>query len=130
VDAAVARVFLEAMQPAQLEVSMATLDQVEARARQIDHQWQLRIERARYEADLARRRFFAVEPENRLVARNLERDWNDKLAQIELLEREYATSPRPTSLLASPEKRQQILALAQDLPAIWHAPSTTYTERK
>jgi DNA invertase Pin-like site-specific DNA recombinase len=130
VDAAVARIFLEAMQPAQLEVSIATLDQVEARARQIDHQWQLRIERARYEADLARRRFFAVEPENRLVARNLERDWNDKLAQIEHLEREYATLPRPTVLLASPEERQRILALAQDLPAVWHAPSTTYAERK
>jgi hypothetical protein len=74
VDAAVAHTFLEAMQPAQLEVSMATLEQIETRARQIDRQWQLRIERAQYEADLARRRFFAVEPENRLVARNLERD--------------------------------------------------------
>lgn len=130
VDAAVARVFLEAMQPAQLDVSMATLDQVEARARQIDHQWQLRIERARYEAELARRRFFAVEPENRLVARNLERDWNDKLEQIEHLERQYATLPRPTTLLASPEERQRILALAQDLPAVWHAPTTTHAERK
>ena len=130
VDAAVARIFLEAMQPAQLEVSIAALAQIEARARQIDQQWQLRIERARYEADLARRRFFAVDPENRLVARSLERDWNEKLAQIERLEREYTILPKPTARLASPEERRRILALAQDLPTIWHASITTHTERK
>lgn len=130
VDAAVARVFLEAMQPARLQVSIAALEQVEARAQQIDQQWQLRIERARYEADLARRRLFAVDPENRLVARNLERDWNEKLAEIERLEREYATSPRPTALLVSPETRERILALAQDMPVIWHASTTTRIERK
>jgi DNA invertase Pin-like site-specific DNA recombinase len=130
VDAAVAQVFLEAMQPAQLEVSIAALEQIEARARQIDQQWQLRIERTRYEADLARRRFFAVDPENRLVARSLERDWNEKLAQIERLEREFAMLPKPTALLASPEERRRILALAQDLPTIWHASTTTHTERK
>jgi hypothetical protein len=130
VDAAVARIFLEAIQPAQLEVSIAALEQVEARARQIDQQWQLRIERAQYEADLARRRFLAVDPENRLVARNLERDWNEKLTEIERLEREYATSPRPTALLASPEERERVLALAQDMPTVWQASTTTYVERK
>jgi DNA invertase Pin-like site-specific DNA recombinase len=130
IDAAVASLFLQAMQPAQLEVSMAALEHIEARAHQIDSQWQLRIERAQYEADLARRRLFAVEPENRLVARNLERDWNEKLAQVERLEREYATLPRPTARLASPDERQRILALAQDLPAVWHASSTTHAERK
>ncbi|MFZ1946203.1 MAG: recombinase family protein, partial [bacterium] len=130
VDALVARTFLEAMHPAELEVSMAALEQLEARARQIDRQWQLRIERAQYEADLARRRFYAVEPENRLVVRSLERDWNEKLAEIQRLDRDYATLPKPTARLASPEERQRILVLAQDLPAIWHASTTTYTERK
>jgi len=130
VDAAVARIFLEAMQPAQLQVSLATLEQVEARAQQIDRQWRLRLERARYEAELAQRRFFTVEPENRLVARNLERDWNEKLAEIERLEREYAALPKLTAHLASPEERQRILALAQDLPTIWHSPLTAHTERK
>src|SRR6266567_3488339 len=57
VDAAVARSFLEAVQPAELAVALAALDDLEARARQIDRQWQLRLEQARYEADLARRRF-------------------------------------------------------------------------
>jgi DNA invertase Pin-like site-specific DNA recombinase len=130
VDAAVAQRFLEAIQPAQLAVSLAALDEVEARARQIDRQWQLRLERARYEAELARRRYLAVEPEHRLVARSLERDWNAKLAEGERLEREYATLPSPTARLVSPDERRRILTLAQDLPAIWHAPTTTPAERK
>jgi hypothetical protein len=130
VDAAVARVFLDAMQPAQLAVSLATLGQVEAQARQIERQWHLRQERAQYEADLARRRFLAVDPENRLVARSLERDWNDKLAALATLEREYAAMPPLTARLVSPEERERILALAQDVPAVWSAATTSHTERK
>lgn len=130
IDAAVTQTFLAAMQPAQLEISLATLEQLEAQARQIDEQWQHRLERVRYEADLNRRRLFAVDPENRLVARSLERDWNEKLAEVERLERKFLTLPQPTALLVSPEERQRILALAQDLPTIWHADTTTFTERK
>jgi DNA invertase Pin-like site-specific DNA recombinase len=130
VDAAVARVFLDAMQPAQLAVSLATLEQVEVQARQIERQWHLRLERAQYEADLARRRFLAVDPEYRLVARTLERDWNEKLAALATLEREYAAMPPLTARLVSPEERQRILALAQDVPAVWAATTTSHTERK
>ncbi len=130
IDAAVAQALLEAMQPAQLEVSLATLEQLEARARQVDQQWQLRLERAQYQADLARRRFMAVDPDNRLVARNLERDWNDQLLEIQQLEREYATLPKPAAQLASPDERQRILSLAQDFPLLWQAETTSQTERK
>jgi DNA invertase Pin-like site-specific DNA recombinase len=130
VDAAVAGLFLEAIQPAQLEVSLATLAQIEDQARQVERQWQLRLERARYEAELARRRFLAVEPENRLVARNLEKDWNEKLAALEQLEREQATLPTGAVQRLGPEERQRILNLAKDLPALWHAPTTTPAERK
>lgn len=130
VDAAVARLFLEALQPAQLEVSLATLEQIEEQARQVERQWQLRLERARYEADLARRRFLTVEPENRLVARNLERDWNEKLAAVEQLERERLTASARAAPRLNPEERQRILNLAEDLPLLWHAPTTTPAERK
>ncbi len=122
VDAAVAASFLEALQPAHLEVSLAALDQVEAHAREVDRQWQLQVERARYEADLARRRFMAVEPENRLVARTLEREWNAKLQEVDRLEREYAERPRPYLAPLSAEERQRIVALAQDVPALWQPP--------
>jgi hypothetical protein len=130
VDEAVAGAFLEAMQPAQLEISLATLSQIEARARQIDHQWEEQIERAQYEADLARRRLMAVEPEHRLVARTLEREWNEKLAQLERLRREAERRPPAAAGLATGAERAQILALAQDLPAVWHAETTHPGERK
>jgi DNA invertase Pin-like site-specific DNA recombinase len=130
IDAAVAQALLEAVQPAQLNEAMAALDQLEAQARQIDQQWQRRLERARYEADLARRRFIQVDPENRLVARTLERDWNDKLSELQSLEREFAARPIPSLLLATPEERSRVLALAQDLPTLWYAPTTTPADRK
>jgi len=70
IDQAVAQCFLEAIEPAHLEVALAALDQIEARARQIDQQQRRQLERAQYEADLARRRYLAVDPDNRLVARS------------------------------------------------------------
>ena len=130
VDQAVVQCFLEAIQPAQIEVALSALDQVEARARQLDQQWRRQLERAEYEADLARRRYQAVEPENRLVARSLEREWNEKLAAVERLEREYALAPKHAALSLSAAQREQIRRLAQDLPALWQAPTTTFAQRK
>jgi DNA invertase Pin-like site-specific DNA recombinase len=130
VDAAVAQALLEALQPAQVEVALATLEDLETQARQVDRQWQLRLERVRYQADLARRRFLAVDPDNRLVARSLERDWNDRLAEVEGLEREYASLPAPAAQPLGPEERQRLLALTADLPAVWHAATTTPAQRK
>ena len=130
IDQAVVACFLEAIEPAHLEVALSALDQVEARAKQIDHQWQRQIERAQYEADLARRRYKAVDPDNRLVARSLEREWNEKLAEVEKLEREHALLPQAKALVLTGEQREQIRRLAHDLPAIWHASTTTFIERK
>ena len=130
IDQAVATCFLQAIQPAHLAVSLSTLDQLEARAKQLDRQWQLRLERVQYEADLARRRYTAVDPDNRLVARSLERDWNEKLTEVDQLQREYAVLPKPTALLITPQDRQRILALAQNVPVVWHAPTTSQAERK
>src|SRR2546429_1140958 len=130
IDQAVVACFLQAIEPAHLEVALSALDQVEARARQVDHQWQRQIERAQYEADLARRRYKTVDPDNRLVARSLERDWNEKLTEVEKLEREHSMLPKQAALLLTASQREQIRTLAHDLPAIWHAPTTTFVERK
>ncbi|MBC8496376.1 MAG: recombinase family protein [Chloroflexi bacterium] len=130
VNAGVSELFLEVMTPAQLNVSLQALEQIEARTQQIEQQWELRIERAGYEVDLARRRYGAVDPENRLVARNLERDWNEKLEQVERLEREYATTPKPLKLVASAEERERILNLVGNLRTVWEAVTTTNAERK
>jgi hypothetical protein len=88
------------------------------------------VERARYEAELARRRLLAVDPENRLVGRTPERDWEARLAEVERLERESATRPDRSIRLVDPAERARILALAQDLPALWDAATTTHGERK
>lgn len=130
VDTTVAALFLEAMNPAQLSISLQALEQVEAHAKQIDQQWQLRLERANYEADLARRRYTSVEPENRLVARSLEKDWNEQLVAVERLEREHASRTSPTHLVASPEERLRIVEMAQDFSSIWTSSTTSNAERK
>jgi DNA invertase Pin-like site-specific DNA recombinase len=130
IDEAVAHAVLEAMQPAQFEVSMAAIEQLADQARRVDRQWELIVERARYEAELAQRRFLAVDPENRLVGRTLERDWEAKLAEVERLERESASRPAASIRLVDPTERARILALAQDLPALWQAPTTTHANRK
>jgi DNA invertase Pin-like site-specific DNA recombinase len=130
IDEAVAQMFLAAMAPAQLAVALAAVKQLEAQAHAVDRQWQLRLERARYEADLARRRYTAVDPENRLVARSLERDWNAQLTALDQLEREYATRPTLAAQRVGATERRRILALAHDLPVVWHAPTTTAAERK
>ncbi len=130
VDQAVVACFLEAIEPAHLEVALAALDQVEARAKQVENQWHRQIERAQYEADLARRRYKAVDPDNRLVARSLEKEWNEKLAEVDKLEREHQRVPKPAALLLTTAQREQIRRLAHDLPAIWHASTTTFVERK
>lgn len=124
VDRAVAQALLEAITPAQLEIALATSEALETQARQFDQQWQRQLERARYEADLARRRYRAVDPDNRLVARSLEQDWNARLTEVEQWEREYARRPATQRQPLSTQEREQILALAQDLAALWHAPTT------
>ncbi len=130
IDQAVVQCFLEALAPAQLEIALSALAQLDARAKQIDQQARRQIERAQYEADLACRRYRAVDPDNRLVARSLEREWNEKRLEVERLEREYQILPKPAALMLSVEQRDQIRQLAQDLPALWQAPTTTFAQRK
>jgi len=83
VDALVQRVVLDALLPDQIEIALAAANQLEQESRQLERQWALRVERARYEAERARRQYDAVEPENRLVARSLERAWEEKLRAVE-----------------------------------------------
>jgi hypothetical protein len=118
------------MTPANLELALEVLTHFEQEAAERDRQWQLQRERARYEARRAERQYEAVDPEHRLVARTLERRWNEKLQQLEDLEQAYATARRTQRLDVTPQERQQILRLAADLPAVWHAPTTTQAERK
>jgi hypothetical protein len=130
IDQAVATHVLDAMTTEQLDISMAVLNELDHQAAEVEHQWQIRLERCRYEAERAQRQFDAVEPENRLVARTLERRWNEKLQQLAELEQAYAQARQVALLELSQQQRQQILGLAKDIPAVWFSPTTTAQERK
>jgi hypothetical protein len=121
---------LAAVAPAALEVSMAAAAQAEEERAMLDKLWRQRIERARYAADRNRRQYQLAEPENRLVTRQLEADWEAALAEAGRLEADYQrfTEEQPKTL--TPAERAAIQALAGDLPRVWGAPSTTQADRK
>ena len=127
---AIAAHVLEQVSPQQLNISLAVLEKLDQQAAQLEQQWQLKLERARYEASRAQRQYDAVEPENRLVARTLEKRCHEKLQQLAELELAYEQARKVERLELSPQQRQQILRLASDLPALWHSPTTTAAERK
>jgi DNA invertase Pin-like site-specific DNA recombinase len=129
-DAYVTGQVLAAVAPAALEVSMAAASQAEAERASLDRLWRQRLERARYAADRARRQYQLAEPENRLVVRQLEKEWEAALAEAGRLEADYQrfTEQQPKTLSAS--QRAAIQALASDLPRVWNAESTTQADRK
>jgi DNA invertase Pin-like site-specific DNA recombinase len=129
-DAAITKEVLKALRPAELELALAAVRELELRDQATMRQWQMRLERAEYEAALAERRYEEVDPSNRLVAGTLERRWNDALLQLEDLKKQAAEFQRQEAHLVTPEQREKILALARDLPRLWHAPSTQARDRK
>jgi hypothetical protein len=130
VDAAVARLFLEAVKPPEIELGLAVLTQVEQQTKAVDQQWRLRLERVQYELSLAERRYKAVDPDNRVVARTLEHEWNEKLRELEDIQRQREEVTRREKLDLSAEDRTRILHLSRDLSHVWHAKTTTSAERK
>ena len=129
-DEEIERIVLAALAPSQLALALSALEQLELEYNTLRQQWQIRVERATYEAERARRQYNAVEPENRLVARNLESLWEQKLRAKEQLEQDYGAWLRQNRLEITAEDRQEILALGECLPTIWHAATTTSADRK
>jgi DNA invertase Pin-like site-specific DNA recombinase len=121
---------LEAVAPAALEVSMAAAEQAEDERAMLGKLWRQRLERAGYAADRARRQYQLAEPENRLVARQLEADWETALAEAARLEADYQRFTEEQPAVLSAAERAAIQALAGDLPRVWDAPSTTQADRK
>ncbi len=129
-DAAVSEQVLKALQPAELELALAALRELESRDQAIMRQWQMRLERAEYEVALAERRYQEVDPSNRLVAGTLEHRWNDALVHLEDLKKQAAEFQRQEARIITPEQKAKVLALAKDFPCLWHAPSTHDKDRK
>src|SRR6266576_3047739 len=129
-DGVIAEEMLKALQPAELELALAALHELESRDQAILRQWQMRLERAEYEVALAERRYQEVDPANRLVAGTLERRWNDALLRLDELKKEAAEFQRQEARIITPEQKAKVLALAKDFPCLWHAPSTHDKDRK
>jgi excisionase family DNA binding protein len=126
VDELIARRVLEAVAPEEIALALAAADQVADRHARASRAVELRVERARYEAARAERAFHACEPENRLVARSLETRWEQKLRELADAEAELAEQTTP----ASEPSREQIEALARDVPTLWAAKTTSEKDRK
>lgn len=127
---AVASAFISALAPAGVESSLLAAERLEADQDAALAQWRRQVERARYDAQRAERRYRAVDPENRLVARGLETEWEKSLQDLKIAEAELAERERVRPRALSPDERVAILALGKDIDRVWNAPTTTDRDRK
>jgi hypothetical protein len=130
IDEQVVALFFEAMAPAQIELAMQVVDNLREEKQALQKQWEQQLSQARYEAHLAQRQYDAVDPDHRLVAATLERRWNEKLEAVKDLETAYQKAQAQAHFAITEDEQRDIRRLTQDLPAVWHAASTTDRERK
>jgi Recombinase/Recombinase zinc beta ribbon domain len=130
IDEAFARTFLAAIEPAKLAATLAAAERLEADTEAMLKQWRQAVERAAYEARRAERRYRAVDPDNRLVARGLEHEWEQRLADLAAANQELARRLEQRPRVLGQEERDRLLALGADLAAVWDAPTTTPRDQK
>ena len=130
VDPAIGALLVELMTPMTLEVSLAVQNEIEARSAETDALRRQHIERTRYEAELARRRYMTVDPDNRLVAGALEAEWNEKLRLHTGAVEDYERRAQQEAAALDGKMRRQILELAEQFPRIWADPRVDVRERK
>jgi DNA invertase Pin-like site-specific DNA recombinase len=130
IDDAVGALVVHEMNPVALETAIEVQRELEARAEQVDRLRYRHVERARYEAEAARRRYMRVDPDNRLVADELEAIWNDKLRNVKTVQEEYERQRRHDGLVIDDAQRERISSLAEDFPRLWRASTTSDRDRK
>jgi len=130
IDNAVGALLMRELTPLALETALAVADELAARAQDADKLRAATVARAQYHADLALRRYLAVDPGNRLVADSLEADWNNALRQLTDTTEDYERAKTAAAGTLSAGQRQKITALAADIPALWSDPGTPQRERK
>jgi DNA invertase Pin-like site-specific DNA recombinase len=130
VDHAIAALLLDTLTPVALEVALTVAAELDTRAHEADKLRLTQVERARYEAEHARRRYLAVDPDNRLVANTLEADWNEKLRQLTDAQDDYDRARANGHGPLSEQQHEKVIALASDFPRLWNDPATPQRERK
>ncbi|MGH2943301.1 MAG: recombinase family protein [Solirubrobacteraceae bacterium] len=130
IDAAVASLVLKQLTPLAIETALAVSTELAQRAADADRIRQMGVQRAEHAADAARRRYLAVDPTNRLVADQLEADWNNKLRELADAKDDYERATQAGNRPLTDQQQARIRALATDLPALWKDPATPMRERK
>lgn len=130
IDERISQLVLLALQPSSLEVSLRVAQDIQAERARLESTWQKQLERAQYEVDRALRQYNTVEPENRLVARTMEKQLEQRLSGKKALEQEYARVLSKQPSVLSEAEREAIQLLATDIPSLWDAATTTVTDRQ
>jgi DNA invertase Pin-like site-specific DNA recombinase len=130
IDEAVSALLLDSVAPAAIEMALAVQEEIAHRIEEAEGVRRSQLERARYEAELARRRYLKVDPDNRLVADALEADWNNRLRHLDALQREHERQRAADRGLLSEAARRRILSLAKEFRRVWNDPRTAPIERK
>jgi DNA invertase Pin-like site-specific DNA recombinase len=130
IDKAVGELLIQTMTPMALDVALAVQQEIQTRLDEVDRLRRKQVERARYEADQAQRRYMHVDPANRLVADTLEAEWNGKLRALNEAQQEYERLRQTDQLAVDEAQRARIAALAADFPRLWQDPKTPDREKK
>jgi DNA invertase Pin-like site-specific DNA recombinase len=130
VDDALSSRIIDVIQPSELQLAVDAYDEVERRHSSVDRQWMMKIERAKYDIDLAQRRYEQVDPSNRLVASTLERQWNGALRALELLEEEYDAAASKKEMSVISDKKDKVLKMGGSLVSLWTSKTTKEKDRK
>jgi len=130
IDQAIGQLLIDTVTPLTLEVTLTVQQEIQTRLDEVDHLRKKQVERARYEADLAQRRYLHVDPTNRLVADSLEADWNHKLRALNTAQEQYEEQGKKDRAEISEQQRASIIALAHNFPQLWRNPKTPDRERK
>jgi DNA invertase Pin-like site-specific DNA recombinase len=130
IDSAVGQLLVQSVAPLALEVTLSVQEELQARIEEVDKLRKKQVERARYEANLAQRRYLHVDPANRLVADSLEADWNEKLRALTTAQEEYERQRQQDRVAVDEQQRARIAALASDFPRLWQDSNTPDRERK
>ena len=129
IDAAISALICDTLTPLALQTAVAVTAELAADARKADTVRAAHVQRAQNAADTAARRYLSVDPANRLVAGNLEADWNTRLRELAEARDDYARA-RDTEVALDEQQQARVLALAEDFPALWNNPATPMRERK
>lgn len=129
-DAAIGDIIIEAMTPLAIEVALSVQQELTSRQEEADRLRRQHVERAKYEAELAQRRFLKVDPDNRLVADALEADWNAKLRALAAAQEAYEKAAAADVSLVSNAERAELMTLATDFPRLWRDPRTQMKDKK